>query len=104
MTNGVRWCGDVLRREDGHVLRRALDLEFEGQRMKGRLKRTWKKQVEEESVKIGLRREDTFCRSKRSAGVKQIAAGGGESGHPHLLGILPDFNIGDSPSLLFCSI
>ena len=75
MTNGVRWFGDVLRREDGHVLRMALDLEFEGQRMKGRLKRTWKKQVEEESVKIGLRREDTFCRSMRSVGVKQIAAG-----------------------------
>ena len=34
----------------------ALDLEVEGQRKRGRPKRTWKKQVEEESVKIGLRR------------------------------------------------
>ena len=25
MANSVRWHGDVLRREDGHVLRRALD-------------------------------------------------------------------------------
>ena len=24
MANSVRWCGHVLRREDGHVLRRAL--------------------------------------------------------------------------------
>ena len=28
-----------------HVLRRALDFEFEGQRMKGRLKRTWKSRL-----------------------------------------------------------
>ena len=33
----------MLRREDGHVMRRALVLEVEGQRKKGSLKRTWKK-------------------------------------------------------------
>ena len=32
MTNIVRWYGHVLRREDDHVLRRALDFEVEGQR------------------------------------------------------------------------
>ena len=36
MANSVRWYGLVLRREDGHVLRRALDFEVEGQRKKGR--------------------------------------------------------------------
>ena len=50
----------MLRREDRHALRMALDLEVEGQRKKGRLKRTWKKQVEEESVKVGLKMEDTL--------------------------------------------
>ena len=30
------------------MLRRALDIEVEGQRKKGRLKRTWRRQVEEE--------------------------------------------------------
>ena len=39
------------------------------------LKRTWKKQVEEESVGIVLRREDALCRSKWSVGVDQIATG-----------------------------
>ena len=38
MTNSVCWYGQVLRREDGHVLRRALDFKAEGQRKKGRLK------------------------------------------------------------------
>ena len=36
MTNSVCWYGHVLRREDGHVLRRALDFEVEGQRKKRR--------------------------------------------------------------------
>ena len=34
MTNSVRSYGHVLRREDGHVLRRTLDFEVEGQRRK----------------------------------------------------------------------
>ena len=38
MTSSVCWYGNVLRREDGHILRRALDIEVDGQRKK----RTWK--------------------------------------------------------------
>ena len=37
----IRWYGHVLRREVGHVLRRALDFEVEGQRMKWRTKWAW---------------------------------------------------------------
>ena len=40
MANSVRWYCHVLRREGGHVLRRALHFEVDGQRKKGRLKRT----------------------------------------------------------------
>ena len=43
VANSVRWYGHVLRREDGHILRRALGFEVEGQRKKGRLKGTLKK-------------------------------------------------------------
>ena len=39
MANSACWYGHVLRREDGHVLRRAFDFEVECQRKKGRLKR-----------------------------------------------------------------
>ena len=52
-------------------MRRALDFEVEGHRKKRMLKRTWKRQVEEESV-VGLRREDAPCQSKWSVGVNQI--------------------------------
>ena len=93
MANSVCWNGHVLRREDGHVLRRedghvlrredshvlrrALDFEIEGHRKKGRLKKTWKRQVDEESVKcesvkVGLRREDALL---LSVGINKIAAG-----------------------------
>ena len=35
MANCVRWHGHVLMRFDGHMLRRALDFEIEGQGKKG---------------------------------------------------------------------
>ena len=39
--NGVRWYGHVLRRDDGHVLRKALEFEVKGKRKRGRPKKTW---------------------------------------------------------------
>ena len=75
MANSVHWHGHVLRREESDILGRALDFEVEGQRKKGRPKRTWKKQVEEESMKGDLRRKDALCRSKCSVSVNKIAAG-----------------------------
>ena len=42
MANSVHLYGDVLRREDGHVLIGALDFEFEGNRKNWRPKRMWK--------------------------------------------------------------
>ena len=75
MASNVHCYGHVFGREHGHVLRRALGFEVKGQRKKGRPKRTWKRKVEEECAKVGLRREDTVCQSKWSVGVNQIAAG-----------------------------
>ena len=41
--NGVRWYGQVLRRDDDSVLRVALNLEVSGKRKRGRPKKAWKK-------------------------------------------------------------
>ena len=38
--NGVRWYGHVLRRDVGHVLRKALEFEVKGKRKRGRTKKT----------------------------------------------------------------
>ena len=89
MANSVRWHGHVLRREDGYVLRRTLDFEVEGQRKKWELKRTWRKQIEEERLKVGLRRKDALCQSNWSVGDHQITAGLRLIWPPSLVGVLP---------------
>ena len=42
MAKSFHWFGHELWREDGHILRRALDLEVEGQRKKWKHERMWK--------------------------------------------------------------
>ena len=71
--HGVRWYGHVLRREDDHVLRKALDFEVRGRRKRGRPKKKWKKQVEEECRRVGLRKEDALNRARWREGVRAIA-------------------------------
>ena len=61
MASSVSWYGHVLRRVDGHILRRVLELEVEAGWNKGRPRRTWKKQVKEEGMNVGLSREDAIC-------------------------------------------
>ena len=75
--NGVRWYGHVLRRDDNSVLRVALNLEESGKRKRERPKKTWKKQMEEETEKIGLKKEDSLRRDKWRDGVRAIAEGMG---------------------------
>ena len=75
--NGVGWYGHVLRRDDDSVLRVALNLEVSGKRKRGRPRKTWKKQVEEETEKIGLKKEDALRRDKWRDGVRAIAEGMG---------------------------
>ena len=50
----------VLRRDDGYVLRKALEFEVKGMRKRGRPRKTWKMQVEKESRSIGLKKEDAL--------------------------------------------
>ena len=71
--NGVRWYGHVLRRDDGHVLRRALELEVSGPRKRGRPKKTWKMQVEEDRKRAGMGIQDALNRIKWREGVRAIA-------------------------------
>ena len=73
--NGVRWYGHVLRRDDGHVLRKALEFEVKGKRKQGRPRKTWKMQVEKDSRSVGLTKEDALNRARWRVGVgDEIAA------------------------------
>ena len=62
----------MLRRDDDSVLRVALDLELTGKRKRGRSRKTSKKQVEEETKKTGLKKEDAMSRDKWRDGVRAI--------------------------------
>ena len=42
----------MLRRDDGHVLRKALEFDVKGKRRRGRPRKTWKTQVERESKSV----------------------------------------------------
>ena len=44
----------VLRRDDGHVLRKVLEFKVRGKRKQGRPKKTWKTQVEKENKSVGF--------------------------------------------------
>ena len=70
--NGVRWYGHVLRRDDGHVLRKALEFEVKIKRRRGRPRKMWKMQVEKESKSVGLEREDALNRVRWRVGVEEI--------------------------------
>ena len=54
----------MLRRDDGHVLRKALKFKVKGKRKRGRTKKMWKTQVEE-SKSVVLEKEDTFLNRAR---------------------------------------
>ena len=63
----------MLRRDDGHVLRKALEFEVKGKRKQGRPRKTWKMQ-EKESRSVGLKKEDALNRARWRVGVGEIAA------------------------------
>ena len=73
--NGERWYGHKLRRDEESILKKAMMLQVNGQRKRGRQKQTWKRQVEESLKKIGLRAEEATDRARWREGVKAIAEG-----------------------------
>ena len=82
----------MLKRDDDSVLRVALNLEVSGKRKRGRPKKNWKKQVEEETEKIGLKKEDAVRRHKWRDGVRAIAQGMGVNLAMSVKGTTPDKN------------
>ena len=64
----------VLRRDDGHVVRKALEFEVRGKRKRGRPKKTWKMQVEKKSKSVGLEKKNAMNRARWRVGVREIAA------------------------------
>ena len=47
-------------KEDGHVLRRALEFEVDGEIKKWRPTQTWRKHDQEERMKVGMSSKNAF--------------------------------------------
>ena len=62
-----------VRRDDGDVMRRALDFEVAGRRGRGRPNMTSKRQVEEHTDQIGVKKEDAIDRTKWHGGVYELS-------------------------------
>ena len=70
--NGVRWYRHVLRGDDEHVLRKALEFKVKGKKKQGRPKKMWKTQVEKESKCVGSEKKDAMNRARWKVGVGEI--------------------------------
>ena len=80
------------KRDDGHVLSKALEFEVRGKRKPGRPKKTWKTQVEKESKSFGLEKKDAINRVRWKVGVREIAARVNPPPLAPFMGINPDQN------------
>ena len=70
--NGMRWYGLVLRRPEKDVLMKAMVHEVDGKRKQGRLMMKWRKQVEGNTRRIGLKKDAAdWCRWRES--VRRVA-------------------------------
>ena len=72
-SNVVRWYGYVVRRDNDNLLKRTLMLEMKGQRRRGKPRQRWRRQVEENTKRIGLEMEQASNRTRWCEGVGAIA-------------------------------
>ena len=61
---GVRWYGQVIRRDDDSILKKAMTMEVNEKRKRGRPKLTWRRQVEESEKKVRLKVEEAGDRTR----------------------------------------
>ena len=57
----------------GIIMRKGFEFEVKGKRKRGRPKTTWKKQLEKESMSVGLEKKDAMNRARWRLGVRKIA-------------------------------
>jgi len=62
--NRLRWYGHVLRKEDTDWVKKCMEYEVEGSRLRGRPKRTWKEVVHKDCQARNLNKEDAMDRGR----------------------------------------
>ena len=69
----LRWYGHVRRREESHILRRAMDMDVTGRRRIGRPKKTWIQCVKEDMKTWRLKEEDIVDRGEWRRKTDRVA-------------------------------
>ena len=59
----LKWYGHVMRREEHHVGRRAMEMKVQGRRKKGRPKRRWLDKVKDDIKEKGLSADEVYDRA-----------------------------------------
>ena len=62
--NRLRWYGHVKRRQGEGVLGEVMEMEIPGTRPRGRPKKTWMKNIEEDMSQLNLNEEDVYDRDR----------------------------------------
>jgi len=62
--NRLRWYGYVMRKEDNSWVKKCMEYEVEGDKPKGRPKKTWTEIVEKDCQARKLNREDAMDRNR----------------------------------------
>ena len=65
----------MIRRDDDNIPKKAMMMEVNGKRKRGRPKLTLRRQVEESVKKVGFKIEETGDRTRWKEGVRAIAEG-----------------------------
>ena len=67
--------GYVIRMNDDNILKKAMMMEVNGKRKRGRPKLTWMRQVKESVKKVGLKIEEAADRTRWKEGETAISEG-----------------------------
>jgi len=70
--NRLRWYEHVLRKDDDDWVKKCIEYEVEGPRLRGRLKRTWSEVVQEDCQARKLNKEDAMDRCKWRKMIKDV--------------------------------
>ena len=59
----LKWCGHIMRRQEHYVGRRAMVMQVQGRRKRGRPKRKWLDKVKDAIKEKGLSANDVYDRA-----------------------------------------
>jgi len=68
--NRLRWYGHVLQKEDTEWVKKCMEYEVEGSRLRGRPKRTWRAVVHRDCQAHNMKSKDAVDHSKRKKMIK----------------------------------